>query len=98
MEGRTVTAQAVIADMIARIKALDFSGNPPASLVRVLDDYQELADVHPLAEVERAIEQAARNAQQMLAALRLPSSRAGRWRSRSHRPRKWRPVWGRFKK
>lgn len=57
---------------IARIKA-DFGNRPPESLVRVLAIYESLADAHPLAELERAIDAAAKNAKTMLAGVPGPT-------------------------
>ena len=52
-----------ILEKIARIK-VDFAGNPPPSLVRVLED---LLETCPPAELEKAIDQAVVNAKQLLA-------------------------------
>lgn len=62
-----------LADKIARVKAIVFGGRPPASLDRVLGFFADLADVHPLPELERAIDAAVRNAKAMLASVPGPT-------------------------
>ncbi|MBM4073049.1 MAG: hypothetical protein FJ271_29615 [Planctomycetes bacterium] len=57
---------------IACVKA-EFGNRPPESLARVLADFESLADIYPLAELERAIDAAARNAKAILAGIPGPT-------------------------